>query len=540
MINSIIHNELIILLTIVLLGYLIGRIKFFGISLGPSACLFVAIAAGILGFKTHQIITNLGIIFFVYSIGIQAGPQFLKLFKSKGIKYSILGLFTVLFGTAVTIGFASLLHLDTAAAVGVFAGSFTSTPALASAIDAIKNYLPGDSGSASLGYAIAYPFGLIGQIFLVQLAPKFFSKQIQEEKKLDDIEKTQQGLTTKTYILKNNNLAGKTIEELQLHSLCKVNVSRFIRNGKTHLCLPNIKLEFNDIVVAVGTDEELHKFKLLFGEEADSYIPLKGDIKVRNIFVSGSEITGKSLKKLKLRETYGINVTRIYRGDIAIPPTGNMSLEIGDSIRIIGTKENINKFIKIAGSEKRRLDDTNILILAFGMLLGAIIGEIPLVIGKYTFKLGIAGGPLLTALVLSHFGRIGKWSVRLPNATKFFLRDMGLVFFLTGIGTNAGYTLPSIIEKQNILPIVILGALVSTITLITSFLLIYKLLRVPILQSLGAMCGATTSSPSLGTLVKTVDSDSPVLSYAAVYPISIILLTIFGQFFVVISLGILK
>ena len=381
---------------------------------------------------------------------------------------------------------------------------------------------------------------MIGQIFLVQLAPKFFSKQIQEEKKLDDIEKTQQGLTTKTYILKNNNLAGKTIEELQLHSLCKVNVSRFIRNGKTHLCLPNIKLEFNDIVVAVGTDEELHKFKLLFGEEADSYIPLKGDIKVRNIFVSGSEITGKSLKKLKLRETYGINVTRIYRGDIAIPPTGNMSLEIGDSIRIIGTKENINKFIKIAGSEKRRLDDTNILILAFGMLLGAIIGEIPLVIGKYTFKLGIAGGPLLIALVLSHFGRIGKWSVRLPNATKFFLRDMGLVFFLTGIGTNAGYTLPSIIEKQNILPIVILGALVSTITLITSFLLIYKLLRVPILQSLGAMCGATTSSPSLGTLVKTVDSDSPVLSYAAVYPISIILLTIFGQFFVVISLGILK
>lgn len=531
MLNTFLNDQLLVLLSIVLIGFAVGQTKIRGISLGSSACLFVAMGAGIAGATIPPIITDLGIVFFVYAIGLQAGPHFFRLFKRRGVKYTALGFFTVIFSCALTICLAYLLHVKTSVAVGAFAGALTSTPALASAINSLANFGEA-SGAASLGYAITYPAGLAAKILFVQFIPKIFSSVIRKNREDEAKESEEGGFKTGRYRLTNINLAGKTVEELSIHSICRVNLTRIHRGQEMLLCLPNTRFEPGDVVVAVGTRDELDKFKMLFGEEISEEIPMVSGTEMRDVFVSGSEIVGKPLKDLKLREVYGINLTRIYKGDVAITPTGSMVLDVGDSIRVVGTKEGIEKFVEAAGSEKRRLDETNILILAVGMLMGVLLGAIPLKIGGLTFKLGIAGGPLIAALILGHFGKIGRWSIRMPNATKFFIRDIGLVFFFVGVGVSSGGKLLATISEHSVFAIFIMGVMISVATILVSFVFINKILRVPMLSSLGAMCGAMTSSPALAALVKTVEDESPVVSYAAVYPVAVILFTVFGHLLV--------
>ena len=540
MIREILQNQLFILLAIVFVGYALGNIKFKGISLGNSACLFVAMAAGALGAELSPIIANLGIIFFVYAVGLQAGPQFFHLFGRRGLKFAALSVFTVAVAAACALVFALPFHLDTCIAVGAFAGAMTSTPALASAINTIETYIPHGSGSASIAYAIAYPFGLISEILFVQIMPRIYRRRIDEERQKEAKERQAKELTFRYYKLTNSNLAGKTIEELDIHRICRVNLTRYKRGEQVNICTPETKFELEDIVVAVGMPTELDKFKMLFGEQVEIEIPRQAGFEIKDIFVSGTQVAGRALRDLRLSETYGITISRIYRGDVAITPTGGVVLEIGDSIRAVGPQENVDRFVKVAGSEKRRLDDTNILILTMGMFLGAILGEIPIQISGLTFQLGAAGGPLFVALILSHFGKIGKWSVRVPNATKFFLRDLGLVFFLTGVGVKAGHDLPAMLSRHNnILSIFTIGALISLVTMFSSYLVAHNVLNVSITQSLGAICGAKTSSPSLGVLIRTIEDDSPTVSYAATYPVAIICLTIIGQILVLLGMSIL-
>lgn len=540
MLTQILAHQLLALLVIIFLGYAIGHIKIKEISLGNSACLFVAIAAGALGAHLSPIVANLGIVFFVYAIGLLAGPQFFRLFHRRGIKYAMMGLFTVVVAGIIAILIAKLLHIDTGMAVGAFSGAMTSTPTLAAATDAIERYLPGDAGTVSIGYAITYPFGLIIQILFVQMIANFYKKKIEEERIKETKEKEKFGFKTRKYRLTNVNLVGKKISDLNLHTICHVNLTRFLRGDQIYQCLPDTVFEAGDVILAVGTPSELNKFKVLTGEEVDVEVPTGGKFESRNIFVSGPNVVGKLLRELKLRETFGITVSRIYRGDVAITPAGDSVLEVGDSIRIIGTLENINRFTKVAGSEKRKLDDTNILILSLGMLFGVLLGEIPVQVGTFTFKLGLAGGPLIVALLLSHFGRIGRWPTRVPNATKFFLRDIGLVFFLTGVGVQAGQKITDILHQQNLLGVILLGLAIVIITMTLAFIIVNKIFTIPIASSLGAICGAITSTPSLGILMRSLEDDAPAISYAAVYPVATILLTVFGQILVFAGMLILQ
>ncbi len=540
MLQAFLDNQIFVLLVTIFLGYGLGHIKIKGISLGNSACLFVAVGAGALGAQMSPVITNLGIIFFVYAIGLQAGPQFFRLFGRRGVKFTALAIFTVCAGAAAALLLARPLGLGTSIAAGAFAGAMTSTPALASAINTIENYLPHASGLASVSYAIAYPFGLLSEILFVQIVPRIYRKKITEEREKEAGEREKYHFATRQYRLTNSNLTGKTIEELDIHKFCRVNLTRYKHGNDIHACLPETHFELNDIVVAVGTPAELEKFRILVGEEIEAELPRQAGFEIKDIFVSSSQVAGKHLRDLKLPETYGVTVSRLYRGDIAIAPTGDAVLEIGDFIRVVGPQENVEKFIKTAGSEKRRLDDTNILILTMGMFLGALIGELPVQIGSITLKLGAAGGPLFVALILSHFGKIGKWSVRVPNATKFFLRDLGLVFFLIGVGIKAGHDLPAIVGEYNIPAIFILGAIVSILSLFASYFLVHRVFGISVSQSLGAVCGAKTSSPSLGILLKTLEDDSPAVSYAAAYPVALIALTIVGQLLVLLGMGFLK
>lgn len=539
MLSNILQNQLIMLLIILALGFALGSLKVRGISLGSSACLFVAIAAGAAGAELSPIVSGIGIVFFVYSIGLAAGPQFFHLFNRRGLKYSFLAISTILIGGVSVVFFGWLLNVSIPTAVGVFAGAMTSTPALASAIGAVAEHFPNMTGMTSIGYAIAYPFGLISEVLFVQIVPRIYAKKLVREKEEARKEVEAEGFFTSQFRLTNINLVGRALEELDLHNMCRVNLTRYKRGEQMGLCLPGTRFELGDIIVAVGKKEELDKFSLLVGEELNMDIPVEGQIEVRDLYISGSKVVGKPLSDLKLPETYGVTITRLYRSEMLITPTGNATFEIGDSVRIIGERSNIEKFIAVAGSERRRLYDTNILILVVGMLLGVAIGEIPLKIGSFVFKLGVAGGPLFVALILGHFGKIGKHSVRIPSATRIFLRELGLVFFLTGIGVKTGSEIGNITLGCNMCGAFGLGVIVSLIAMFASFFIIYKFFKTPLAASLGAMCGAKTSSPSLGVLIKTLDDDSPAIAYAAVYPVAVIMLTVAGQAIVWLAMQII-
>ncbi|MBI2091565.1 MAG: hypothetical protein HYT75_01030 [Deltaproteobacteria bacterium] len=532
MLNILLKNQLLVLLAIIFLGYMLGNIRFKGIAVGNPMCLFVAIAAGALGAEIPAIITNLGIVFFVYSVGLQAGPQFFALFGKRGLKFSALSIFTVCFGAAITLLLAYLLNVRLESAVGIFAGAVTSTPALASAINALEAYFPASSGVTSLGYAFAYPFGLVSQLIFIQLAPKIFAAKINEEKQLAREAKQRLEFHSRQYLLTNANFAGKKIEEYDLHNFCRVNLSRYKHGNEIKICVPESVLRLGDIVIAVGSEEELEKFKVLFGEEVKTEMPKDSNFESKDIYISGPNVINKTLRDLALPETRGITITRLYRGDTIISPTGHVVLETGDLIRVVGQKEDVAYFAGQAGSEKRRLDDTNLLILAVGMFVGALIGEIPIEIGRLSFKLGLAGGPLLAALILGHFGRVGRQSVRIPNATKFFLREIGLVFFLIGVGVKTGHELVMAAHTYNAFVFLFMGAVISLVTIFGSMFLIYKVFKTPVTESLGALCGARTSSSSLGVLIKTLDDESPSITYAAAYPVAIIALTLMGQIMV--------
>ena len=535
MLESIFSNELLTLVLIIAVGCAVGLIRIGGVSLGSSAALFVAIAAGALGAHLPDIVLKIGIAFFLYAVGIQAGPRFFRVFGKYGIRYAVISIVTVGVAAASTILLSMLFHLDEGTASGMFAGAVTSTPALASAIDTLREQLSPTVALAPVSYAIAYPFGLVSEILFVQIVPRLFKTKIANEKEKGREERMLHEFVTKRYRLTNPNLAGRKLEELGIHSIAPVNITRYKRGDEVHLCRPETVFELGDVVVVVGRREDLRKFGIVFGDEVNIDVPLGSEIDVRDVYITNSRFAGKTLTELDLGGVYNVTLTRIYRGDVPIPPTGSTSLEVGDLVRVVGEKEVVDNFVKLVGSEKKRLDDTNIAVIMFGMIIGIIIGSISLEVGKFSIKLGFAGGILITAIFMGHFGKIFVWSTRMSNAAKTLLREIGLVFFLSSVGVKAGSQIASGDTTHGyMLKIFLVGSLISVISISTAFIISYGLLKKRLLAALGAICGAKTSGASLGALINTVEDESPSLFYASTYPVSVIVLPLFAELIVML------
>lgn len=525
--NSFFQNELLVIFGAIFIGYLVGLISVRGISLGNSACLFVALIFGAFGATVSPIIGNIGIILFVYSVGLQAGPRFFSMFKRRGIRFAIIGLVPPLTAVIVTIIVKYIFNFDITMSSGVMAGAMTSTPALAAAIDTLKTIGIDSTGAASLGYALAYPFGIVGIVLFVQIAPKVFASH----EELQAIDKKESKIVMKEFKITNLNLDGKVFKDLNLHELVRSNITRIKHGDMITMITPDTVLHIGDILLAVGEKEELEKFKTILGEEVEARIAKATHIQVRDIFVSNKSIIDKTLRELAITSRFGIVITRLRRNDLEFIPTGDCVLEHGDLIRIVGDVEAVKSFQEFAGANEKSLDETNILLLSLGLVAGVLIGLIPVKIGHVNFKLGLAGGPLFVALLISHFGRIGPYNVRVPNAAKFILRELGLVFFLVGVGVTAGAQLMNI--KGGTMLLAILGGAMIKITAIsTTFIIAYKFFKFPIDVSLGTVCGGLTSTPALGALTRRFEGTNGPVAYASVYPVALIAITLFSQFFV--------
>ncbi len=524
MITELFHNLYFSLFLIIALGLLLGKIKIAGISLDVSAIIFVALLFGHYGVTMPPLFQKLGLIFFIYSVGIQAGPGFFESFKKDGVKLLTLAFSTMVTGVAVTLLISWYLNIDMKLAVGLFAGALTSTPGLAAAIESSHSSL------ASIGYGVAYPFGVLGVIIFVKIAPKLFKISIPEEEKkyYQEVQSENAKLTTKNFVVENKNVFGKSLEDLKIRTMTHTNISRILHNGEAFTPTPKTKLHENDIIKAVGTEEDLKKVELLIGRETDTKIPLNKKYVITQVLVTNKDVVNKQLSELGLLERYNATATSIRRAGIDIIPDATTKLKFGDKVTIACSEQNLAAVKKLLGDNTKALTDLDFLPVSLGILIGILLGKISIPLFGLNLSLGLTGGVLLAAIILSRIGKTGSILWNVSGSSNQLLRKIGLIFFLVAVGTDAGSHLVDIIKSGGVV-LLAASAAITISSMIVTMLVGHFILKINFLTLLGALTGSMTSTPALSAIEPMTESNAPKVAYAAIYPVALVLIIIFSQ-----------
>ncbi len=513
------------LFLIVALGYILGRVKIKGLSLDVSAVIFIALLFGHFGVTIPKELGNFGLVIFIFTIGIQAGPGFFASFRSKGKTLIILTFIIISAASLTAVGAKYLFDIDTPSVVGLMAGALTSTPGLAVAIDSTQ------SPMASIAYGIAYPFGVIGVILFVKLLPKILRTDLQAE--AERLEAERQGaypeLKTCIFRVSNQAVFGKSLAQLRVREVTGAIVSR-IRHGNDILIpkADNILLE-DDYVQAVGSDASLDSVAMLIGEREEGELPLHSSQVVRSLLLTKQNMVNKRLGDLHLQRNFGCTVTRVRRSGIVIAPSADLELKFGDKLMCVGEKSALANMARLFGNDTKQLSDTDFFPIAMGIVLGVLFGKINISFpGGIDFSPGLTGGVLMMALILSAVGKTGSilWSMSGP--ANQLLRQLGLLLFLAEVGTSAGRTLVATFQESGMLLFGV-GAAITIIPMTVAVLVGRFVLKISLLDLLGTITGGMTSTPGLAAADTMVDSNIPSVAYATVYPIAMVVLILFIQ-----------
>ncbi len=510
---------------IVAIGIVIGNIKIKGISLDISAIIFVALIFGHYGIQLPKIFQEIGLILFMFSVGIQAGPGFFDSFRKKGAQLITLAVLVSVSGaiTAIVLGYA--FDVDFHIAVGLFTGALTSTSGLAAAIESTN------SPMASIGFGIAYPFGVLGVILFARLSNKLFRVSIKEEeqKYLDEVHEDHPFLQYKNFIVENENACDIPLKELKLPDISHTNISKIYHRGQLVLPTANAVLKKGDLVRACGTEEDLKKLNFILGNETDQSIPESTKFSVRKFLVTNKQVLGITLGHLRQLHSQQATITSIRRSGIDIMPSANTKLRFGDKITVIYPEENQKKIGEVVGDSRKKLDELNFLPIALGILIGILVGKLRIPLwGDYSFSLGMTGGILITAIILSKIGKTGNIVWNISGTINMFLRKLGLIFFLAAVGTNAGEQLVSTIQ-ENGLELFLLGAIITIIPMLMTVIIGHYVLKINFLTLIGALTGSMTSTPALTAVEPMTDTNAPQVAYATVYPFALVMLIIVSQ-----------
>jgi putative transport protein len=524
-------EQMLVLFLILALGSWLGTLKVKRISLGTAGVLFVALVFGHFGLSVPKVIMDLGLLLFVYAVGLQAGMRFFRTFRRQGLQFIAIGFLTVLTGALVTALVAWIWKLPFDLATGLYTGALTCTPALAAAIDSVNRLGQGASAAVSVGYGIAYPFSMVGVVVLVQLLPKLLKRDLRAEEARwrEEQAKEMPGIVARQYRITNPNVDGKMVSEIDLHRLSTVNLSRVKRGEQVFAATPRTRLQLWDVVMVVGQESEVAKMSMLLGEPTEVKMDVNTDVRSVDVYVSEESLTSRKLMDLKIWERYTVVITRIRRQGLEMTPTGTATLEIGDSIRVVGDSTAVEEFVRIVAGKPARADETQMVTFLVGLVLGVILGNltIPLPNGL-DLRLGNAGGVFLVGLVIGHFGRVGNFRLWVPPAARNITRELGLMLFLAGAGTNAGAKLVQVVQQHGF-SLVAAGLLISAVTVLTGLLLMLPLYKMTMLSTLGALCACMTNPPGLGAAQSQAETDLPTVSYASVYPAALIFKILLAQ-----------
>ena len=510
---------------IVALGFMLGRVKIMGLSLDASAVIFIALAFGHWGVSIPKELGTFGLVLFIFTIGIQAGPGFFHSFRSKGKTLILITLLIVASACLTGVGMKYLFNIDTPSIVGLIAGALTSTPGLAVAIDSTQSPL------ASIAYGIAYPFGVIGVILFVKLLPKLFKVDVEQEAR--KLEKERRNnfpeLNTCLFRVTNPSVLNRTLQQLNIRAITGAVISRLKRDGSIIIPTAHTVLKENDTIQAVGSEEALNNLTVMLGTREDGELPLEHTQSIESLLLTKKDMINKQLGDLNLQRNFGCTVTRIRRSGIDIAPSPELALKFGDKLTVVGEKEGIQSIARLLGNDAKKLSDTDFFPIAMGIVLGVLFGKLNISFGgSMSFSPGLTGGVLMMALFLSAIGKTGPILWSMSGASNQLLRQLGLLLFLAEVGTSAGKNLVATFQESGFLLFGI-GALITIVPMLTAALIGRLVFKISMLDLLGTITGGMTSTPGLAAADSMTDSNIPGVAYATVYPIAMVLLILFIQ-----------
>ena len=540
--NTSLASTLMLMSFVIAVGIFIGKLKVAGVSLGVTFVLFVGILMGHFGYTVDpevlKFIREFGLILFIFAIGLQVGPAFFASFKEGGIRLNMLAVLAIVLNVAVTVAIYFIDgHTSMTALVGVMSGAVTNTPGLA----AVQQSLSGTPeavaeavNTMSMGYAAAYPLGVLGIIASILLVKFIFRVNVNDE--IKKMNQEAEDATAKPYLasieVTNSLINGKTL--LQLHSIIHTEfvVSRLMQqDGTVTVPKSSTQLRVGDRLYVVMTPGDLEAFTSVIGPEVemdDSHWEEVSPATVvsRRIVITRSEYNGKSLADLRLHKGYNLNCTRVNRAGVDLLATPGFRLQMGDRITVVGDLNDIDRLAAKLGNSMKRLNNPNLITIFVGILFGIIVGSINVGFGM---KLGLAGGPLVVAIFLSRFGYRFKLVTYTSSSASLMLRELGICMFLAAVGIGAGANFAETVFNQTGMWWVIWGFIITFVPLMVVGCIARGIYKINYLTVMGMMSGGYTDPPALAYANNSTASDAPAVAYSTVYPLTMFLRVVAAQ-----------
>ena len=551
-------HSIMLLAFVIAAGIYLGRFKVKGVSLGTTWILFVGIVLSHFGFRADEnllhFLKEFGLILFVFSIGLQVGPGFFHSFKKGGLTLNMLAICLVLLGVITTY----VIHLVTGenlvTLTGVMSGAVTNTPGLGAAQQTFYDATSSGSFlsevgsseiSASLasGYAVAYPLGVLGVIAVLMIVKAIFKVDLKKEEALLDGEEAGiESAVRVAFQVENPAIFGKTLVEIDKEITNKFVVSRIFRDGAVEVPLATTVINKDDKVLVVTSQSSVDVVTMLFGKAIDMpkevWDKLDTTMSVRKLIITKSSLTGKKLKELKIRSTYGVSITRVSRSGVDLVANPNLTLQLGDVILVVGPDNAIDKVAKAVGNSESSLSHPHLIPIFFGIALGVLLGSIPMKFPgiPQAIKFGLAGGPLIIAILIGYFGPKLKITTYTTTSANMMLRELGISIFLAAVGLGAGENFVSSIVNGGYWWI-LYGALITIIPTFVIALLGRLVFKLNFYQICGLLSGSCTNPPVLAFAQNAYGTDYTSVSYATVYPLAMFMRVLVAQVLILIAVA---
>lgn len=525
------------------LGLLLGSLQFRGLKLGVAGMLFSGLLLGHFGITLDPhllaFLKEFGLALFVFTVGLQLGPGFFNSLKKDGMKLNSLAALIILLGGLIAFGFGSIIGWQPGVLSGLFSGATTNTPSLGAAQQAYATTAASGAGQgnlAAVSYAVAYPFGVIGIILAIVLLRWFFKINIADElKELQAMKASDYPeLKRQAFRVENASLVGQPLRELPGLSRDGVVISRIRHQAESHALVarPESCLQLGDVVLAVGTPEALQRAGLSIGPAVEEDLrKAPSDVISKRVIVTDRSAVGKTLAQIEITERLGVVVSRVSRQDLVLSAMPNLKLQFGDMLHIVGEPSAIDDAAKLLGNSVRQLNETSFASIFIGILIGVFFGLYPWHIPglPVPLRLGLAGGPLIIAILMGRMGRIGPLVIHMPINANTAFRELGIIFFLACVGLGAGGKFVETAFSPLGVQWMLLGAMVTMIPLLVVGGIARKVLKLNFITISGLFAGSMTDPPALAFANKLTQSDYPALSYANVYPLTMLLRILTAQ-----------
>lgn len=537
-------QAVIVLSVIIALGLGLGKIKVMGVSLGVTFVFFVGILAGHLGFSIDpqmlQYAQSFGLVLFVYELGLKVGPGFFASFRSGGIKLNMLGLATVLLGTLMAVGISLIWHIPMGDMVGILCGATTNTPALGAAQETLTQ-LGRPAAGAALSCAVTYPLGVVGVILAFIITRKLFAKPADM---CSHVSEESNHTYIATFLVHNPGVFNRPVREVAAFAPHKFVISRLWHDGKVEIPTSETLIHEGDRLLIVTTDADAPALTVLFGEQEKKdwnaenidWNAIDSSLISKHVIVTRPEINGKRLGSLKLRNSYGINISRVLRSGVQLLATPELVLQMGDRLTVVGEAKAIENVEKLLGNVATDLREPNLAAIFIGIVLGLILGSVPFFIPgiETPVRLGLAGGPIIVGLLIGSFGPRLHLVTYTTRSANLMLRGIGLSLFLACLGLSSGADFLETVMTGDGPVWIAVGFLLTVIPVLIMAVPAMHVFRLGFGETCGMLAGAMANPMALSYANDECDGDDPAVAYATVYPVSMFVRVIIAQLLVLI------